>query len=257
MSSFQGRNFIITGGASGIGLATARLLRQDGANLVLWDVAEAKLQAAGDELGVATAVVNITQSDQVKTAMETAVSQMGSLDGVVHSAGILRSGNFAEMPLDVQRQIVDVNLNGSIVVGFTAVPYLQQSKGSLILLASSSAFYGPPELAAYGASKAGVLSLAQSLRMELEESGIHVGVLCPLFVSSPMINDFQDSGMYNGLGTAHTPEDVAQAIVKGIQKRKFMIWPSATPAIFYTIGHLFFPFSHWVMKLLWQRGKRQ
>jgi len=256
MGGLQGRNFIITGGASGIGLATAHLLRQEGANLVLWDVAEAKLQAAGEELEAVTAVVNITQPDQVKAAMQTAAAQMGSLDGVVHSAGILRSGNFTEMSLDVQRQVVDVNLNGSIVVGFTAVPYLQQSKGSLIFLASSSAFYGPPELAAYGASKAGVLSLAQSLRLELEDSGIHVGVLCPLFVSSPMINDFKDSGMYNGLGTAHTPEEVAQAIIKGLQKRKFMIWPGATPALFYAIGHLFFPLSHRVMKFLWQRGKR-
>ncbi len=256
MGSFQGRNFIITGGASGIGLATARLLRQDGANLVLWDVAEAKLQAAGEELGAATAVVNITQPDQVEAAMQTAVSQMGSLDGVVHSAGILRSGNFTEMPLNVQRQIVDVNLNGSIVVGVTAVPYLRQSKGSLIFLASSSAFYGPPELAAYGASKAGVLSLAQSLRLELEESGIHVGVLCPLFVSSPMMDDFKDSDVYAGLGTAHTPEEVAQALVKGIEKRKFMIWPSVSPALFYVTSHLFFPFRHWITKFLWQRGKR-
>ena len=256
MGSFQGRNFIITGGASGIGLATARLLRQAGANLVLWDVDEGKLQAAGNELGVATAVVNITQPDQVEAAMQTAVSQMGSLDGVVHSAGILHSGNFTEIPLDVQRQVVNVNLNGSIVVAFTAVPYLRQSKGSLILLASSSAFYGPPEFAAYGASKAGVLSLAQSLRLELEDAGVHVGVLCPLFVSSPMIDDFKDSGMYNGLGAAHTPEDVARAIVKGLKKRQFMIWPGANDAVFYAISHLFYPLRHRVMRFLWQRGNR-
>jgi len=256
MGGFQGRNFIVTGGASGIGLATARLLRQDGANLVLWDVDEAKLPAVGDELGVETAVVNITRPDQVETAMATAVAQMGSLDGVVHSAGILRSGGFAKMSLDVQRQVVDVNLNGSIVVAFTAVPYLRQSKGSLIFLASSSAFYGPPEFAAYGASKAGVLSLAQSLRLELEDAGVHVGVLCPLFVSSPMVEDFRDSGMYNGLGAAHTPEEVAQAIIKGLEKRKFMIWSGANDAVFYTISHFFYPLRHRVMKFLWRRGKR-
>lgn len=257
MSSLEGRNYVITGGASGIGLATARLLQKSGANLVLWDVAGEKLQQAGESLGAETAVVDVTQPDQVEAAMAKAVSRLGSLDGLIHCAGILRSGAFTEIPLAVQRQVVDINLNGSIAVAFTAVPYLQQSKGSLILLASTSAFYGPPEFAAYGASKAGVLSLAQSLRLELEDTGLHIGVVCPFFVSSPMLNDFKDSRMYDQFGAAHTPEEVAQAIVKSLTRRQFMIWPSANPAFFYAVSHLVYPLRHLVLKFLWRRAQKK
>lgn len=252
MPNLQHRTFLITGGASGIGLETARLLRQHGATVALWDVNEAGLKQAESALGAETAVLDITQPAQVQQAVQQLITQFGALHGVVHCAGILRSGTLQQIPLEQQIKVVEINLTGSVILLNATLPHLAQTHGSFVLLSSISAFYGPPEFATYGASKAGVLSLAQSMRLEMEHSGVHIGVVCPFFVATPMLADAANARMFKRFGVAHTPQEVAQAILHGIHRRKFMIWPSLNPFFFHWLSHMAYPLSHWFMKLFWK-----
>lgn len=256
MQPFENQNFLITGGASGIGLATARLLKEKKARLFLWDI-NPEVEKAAAELEAQAAVVDITQPAQIQQAMQETINKLGELHGIVHAAGILYSGSFTHMPVEQQRRMVDVNLTGSILVANAAAPHLQQTRGSLVFLASVSAFYGPPEFATYGASKAGVLALAQALRLELEPKGVHVGVVCPFFVATPMITpNVRQADMFRHFGTSHTAVEVAHSILQGIGRRHFMIWPNAYPVLFHWLSHTFYPFRHFLMRLLWWQARR-
>lgn len=182
----MGLSFIITGAASGIGLATARLLQSRGAKLALWDQHADALAKVAAELHTCGIPVDVTSIQSVQAAIGQSIEYLGGLSGLIHCAGILDAGLFGEKPIDSHRRVVEVNLFGTLNVAHAALPHLRQTSGSLVMLASASAFYGTPEYAAYSAAKAGVLSFAQSLRVEYPD--VHIGVVCPLFVSSPMLD---------------------------------------------------------------------
>jgi short-subunit dehydrogenase len=199
-------------------------------------------------LGAETDVIDITDIAQIQAALAT----QPRIDSVIHSAGIIYTGLVSDIPIEKQQRLIEVNLIGALNVAYAALPCLKASRGSLVLMASTSAFYGPPEFAIYGATKAGVLGMAQALRLELEPDGVHVGVVCPFFVDTPMIREGEKTRLYGRFGTAHTPDEVAQAIVTGIQKRKFMIWPSRNPAFFHWLSHYGYPLSHVMMRWFWR-----
>lgn len=248
-TTFTGQGYLITGGASGIGLATARLLRRRGAELILWDTQAEPLAQAAFELDAPCAVVDVTQPEQVRKALQ----QVGSLNGVLHSAGILCTGLFEEIALEEHCRMVDVNLKGTLIVAHHVLPFLKSTRGSLLLMGSGSAFYGPPEFASYGASKGGVLTLAQALRIEWEPYGIHVGVVSPLFVASPMLDEHNSRArLVQKHGKIHTPEQVAQAIVRGMERKRFLIFPSWRPKALYWISRLLFPLTHTLMRMEWR-----
>lgn len=249
MVNRSNQQFLVTGGASGIGLATARLLQTQGARVWVWDVNPAGLSAISAEFNGRVAQVDITQPEQIAQALGQIE---GALQGVIHSAGVLATGLFQEIPLARQTAVIQVNLIGTLNIAHAVLPRLAQTFGSLILLSSTSAFYGPPEYAVYGATKAGVLNMAQALRLEVEKEGIHIGVVVPSFVDTPM-NAAHNPGrkLYQRLGIAHTAEDVAQAIGRGLEKRPFYIWPSWQPHFIAFINHVFHPLAPFIMRWLW------
>jgi NAD(P)-dependent dehydrogenase (short-subunit alcohol dehydrogenase family) len=252
--AFEGRGFLITGGASGIGLASARLLKVRGARLVLWDQNAAALEQAASELNAHHATVDITRPEKVLPAMDDATRYLGALDGVLHSAGILRTGLFEEVDVETHRRTLEVNLFGTLLMAHAALPYLRASHGSLILMCSVAAFHGPPEYSSYGASKAGVLTFAQALRVELAGTGVHVGVVSPNSVNTPMLDAHNRQSRFNRrLGIPHTADDVAKVILAGIAQRRFMIWPSQQPRLIFWLSRVLNPpLSHAVMLRVWR-----
>lgn len=254
-SRFVNKTFVITGAASGIGLATARLLKLEGAHVTLWDVNADGLAAAGAALNAPTAQVDVTDPAAVRGAFETVVGA-GRLDGVVHSAGILRTGLFEATPIEQHRRTVEVNLFGSLNVAHAALPYLKAAHGSLVLLGSTAAFYGTPEVLSYSTTKAGVLSLAQGLRVELVGTEVHVGVVCPLGVDSPMLSGENRSVWYvttkSPLVNMWQPEQVARVIVDGIHARKFLIFPGWRAQLVYTLSRYAAWAGHRVMLRSWR-----
>lgn len=253
--NLSGKNYLITGAASGIGLATARLLKRHGATLVLWDYNADALGNAAQELQCYSKVVDVAQSNAVQAGLTEAISQVGKLDGVIHSAGILRTGPFESLDIATHQRTIEVDLFGAVAVAYASLPYLKQSRGSLIFLGSGSAFWGTAEFNSYGAAKAGVLNLAQALRTELARTGVHIGVVNPLFVSSPMLDETNRQAKYiRRFGIVHTPEQVAAAILTGMEKRRFMIWPSPvlkTRGMYWATRHLHF-IAPSIIRLLWR-----
>jgi short-subunit dehydrogenase len=250
------RGFLITGAASGIGLAVARLLHARGARLVLWDTNAARLEELSQEVHAHTAPINITDSTRVPEAMQRAVEHLRTLDGVVHSAGILNAGLFEDMRLESHRLVVEVNLFGTIAVAYAALPHLKASRGSLVMMASSAASYGHPEYAVYGASKAGVLNFAQALRIELQGTGVHVGVLCPLPVATPMLDGYNGQTRLIRSGSSlmeiRTPEQIAETIVRGIERRRFMIWPGWKARAVFWLTRYASMLAHAAMSRAWR-----
>lgn len=254
---FAGQGYVITGAASGIGLATARTLKQRGAILSLWDQNAAALDAVKSELGdVHSLVVDVTNATAVRSGMAEAAGQLGEIHGVIHAAGILHTGLFEEVAIEIHRRTIEVNLFGTLAVAHAAIPHLKPTRGSLMLFGSSSAFYGSPEYSSYGATKAAILNLAQVLRIELADSGVHVGVVNPLFVSTPMFHaehgQSRLSASQSPFTHVYTAEQVAEAVVRGIERRQFMIWVGWRPRLIFWISRYGSLISGWIMARTWR-----
>jgi NAD(P)-dependent dehydrogenase (short-subunit alcohol dehydrogenase family) len=190
----RGRVAVVTGAASGIGRATARLLARRGAKVALCDVDQPKLAAVGRELlaeGLAVwfRAADVTRSGEVEEWVAAASGALGVPDLVVNAAGVLVLGPFSRTTADDWNYVIDVNLKGPVNVCRACVgPMLARGSGGYIVnVASASAFGTQSELAAYGTTKHAVLGLSQALADELDAHRIGVSVVCPGFVDTPIL----------------------------------------------------------------------
>jgi 2-dehydro-3-deoxy-L-rhamnonate dehydrogenase (NAD+) len=189
---FRGRRAIVTGGASGIGLAVARRLVAEGASVALWDLDSQALERAGDELGRActTSRVDVAQWDAVQTAMAQTVPALGGLDVLVASAGITGpNALLAEYPVEQWHKVFDVNVHGVFHCNRAAVPaMLQGGYGRIVNIASVAGKEGNPNASAYSASKAAVIGLTKSLGKELAKRNITVNAVTPAAVRTAIFD---------------------------------------------------------------------
>lgn len=243
---------IITGAASGIGLATAHLLHSKGETVILWDV-NAAVKEQAELMKVDYAVVDVSDAEAVRVVMAKA----GGIDAVIHCAGIEHVGLFEEVPIEKQQQTVIVNLIGTLNVAHAAIASLKQSKGSLILVASSSSFYGPPEFASYGATKAAIVRFAEAIRLEWEDYRVHVGVIAPHFVTSPMLTESKKSAMFDGANFSNTPDEIALEIEMMLRKRKAFVVPNAINKLNYFLSRHLPELGPMVVRMIWKQGKKR
>jgi NAD(P)-dependent dehydrogenase (short-subunit alcohol dehydrogenase family) len=201
------RAALITGGSSGIGLAIARMLRDEGLELTLSARTPEKLESAANELGAHAVIANVADDEDCERLVEEHKERFGRLDVLVNSAGVGLGGPSEEMTTKRWDLQLDVNLRGTFVVTRTAIPMLRESRGLVVNLASIAGTVPVPGLAAYGASKAGVISLTNSMNRELEADGIRICALCPGFVDTPMAS-------WTGMSADEMiqPEDCAEIV---------------------------------------------
>jgi NAD(P)-dependent dehydrogenase (short-subunit alcohol dehydrogenase family) len=177
---------VITGGASGIGLACAKRLAQEGAKVSLWDLDPRSLAEAQAAVGAGThtVVLDVTDAEAVQRAAETTINALGRLDILVASAGISGPNATAwEYPLEQWRRVVEINLFGVFYSNRAVVPYmLRQDYGRIVNVASIAGKEGNPNASAYSASKAGVIGFTKSLGKELAKTGIRVNCITPAAV---------------------------------------------------------------------------
>jgi len=177
------RRALVTGGASGFGLAIARQLVVDGARVTLVDVAEQALDAAVVELGQAASahVCDVRQRSSVREAVATAVGRMGGLDTVVVSAGVIEVRSLGEVTEEGWDRTLDINLKGAFLVIQAAAPHLVASgRGRIVAISSDAGRRGFPGITAYCASKFGLIGLVESVAVELAPAGVTANVLCPV-----------------------------------------------------------------------------
>lgn len=182
----KGRKIVVTGAASGMGRAIARLFGHEGAALALLDIAEAGLRETAGEVGATAIAVDVSAPEAVSKAIAEAESALQGIDGVVNAAGILRVASFADTTPEIWRRVHDVNLFGPYLVCRAALSALQQSgKSSIVNIASMGGIKTPPDMSAYGASKAGLIGLTKGMALELAPA-IRANVICPGIIKTPM-----------------------------------------------------------------------
>jgi 3-dehydrosphinganine reductase len=238
--NFEGANAIITGGSSGIGKATAKLLARRGANVFLIARDDAKLQQALQEIEAERAnlhqQVGISSADvRDYQAVEAAVGAIAEASGGPHilitSAGITHPGYFEELPLSVFQEIIDTNYFGTLHAVKAVVPYMIAQRGGHIVTVSSVAgFMGVFGYTAYGASKFAVRGLSEALRSELKPYNIHVAVLIPPDTETPQLWEEnkikpRETELIAGTIKPMLPERVAQELLAGIERGKYLIMP--------------------------------
>ena len=177
---------LVTGGSSGIGLAIARALREDGYERTLASRRAEKVEPAAAELGALGIAADVSSEDDCERLVAAHRERYGGLDVLVNSAGIGIAGRIDEQPAKHVDLQLGVNLRGLLVVTRLALPLLKESKGHVINLASIAGTQPTPALAVYGATKAAVLAVTRSLNAELEADGVRCTALAPAFVDTPM-----------------------------------------------------------------------
>ncbi len=189
----EGRRFLVSGAASGIGRATAALFQAEGAGVALLDRDEALLAETGEELGageggrIVTLTADLTEHSEVAAAVEEASDSLGGLDGLVGAAGIDLLKPFEEMGIAEWRQVLDTNLTGAFSLTSAAVPHLRAAGGGTIVQVASGAALRPlAARTAYCAAKAGLVMFAKALAIDLAPFEIRVNALCPGIIETPL-----------------------------------------------------------------------
>jgi NAD(P)-dependent dehydrogenase (short-subunit alcohol dehydrogenase family) len=215
MDVFQGKSILITGASSGIGRATALRLARHGAPVALvsrnrdaLDQVRQEIEQAGGKAIVLPA--DVTNPEQVRDAVEGAVQTFGKLDILLASAGLSMRAYFEGSSLAALEQVMRVNFFGTLYATHFALPHVKKTKGSLVAVSSLTGKRGIPSYAVYGASKFAIQGLYEALRLELMPDGVHVGVVSPAFVDTPLRS--------NVLGPDGKPWDVPPA-------PPFRVWP--------------------------------
>lgn len=188
---FEAMGALITGGASGIGLATARRILAEGGQVTLWDVDQAKLDAATAEFGARSRAtrVDVTDPAAVERAAKEAEAAMGGVDVLVCSAGVAGvNALVVDYPLDEWKRVFDVNVNGLFYCNrFVARLMRARGYGRIVNIASIAGKEGNPTASAYSASKAAVIGLTKSLGKELAKDGVTVNVVTPATIETPIL----------------------------------------------------------------------
>lgn len=191
MHSLAGKVVLVTGGSSGIGRGSALRLAKLGCKVAV----AARNQAALDEVvrdigscgGEGLALpTDVTDAEQCRHAVESTVARFGQLDILLCSAGLSMRAYFEGTDLSAMERVLRVNLFGVLYCTHFALPHVKKQRGSLVALSSLTGRRGTPSYAVYGASKFAVQGLYDALRLELKRDGVHVGVVSPGFVDTPL-----------------------------------------------------------------------
>lgn len=219
------KSILVTGAASGIGLAAAQRFAAQGWRVGMADVNMEALrrQASMVEGQVETLAMDVTDAGSVERALATFCRDGQSLDVLLNSAGILEMRCFGETPLQRLQQIVDVNLMGVIHCIHAALPHLSKTSkmARVITMGSASGIYGIPEEAVYSATKFAVRGLTEALNIELEGQNVWVCDVMVAYVKTPMIEQAERvAKSVDLLGFSALPEEVAEVIWQAANEQR-------------------------------------
>ncbi|MFD9195328.1 SDR family NAD(P)-dependent oxidoreductase [Streptomyces phaeochromogenes] len=198
MERLTNRRALVTGAGSGIGRAVALRLLDEGAHVVAADIARESLdetaslakRASGSDR-LTTVPLDIAVEDETNSAVAGAIQELGGLDILVNAAGILRAAHTHECSLELWNKIITVNLTGTFLVTRAALPsLLDTGRGVVVNFSSTSAQFAHPFMAAYSASKGGILSFTHCLAQEYSKQGLRAVSVMPGSIASGMTNDF-------------------------------------------------------------------
>lgn len=228
---FKDKVVIVTGASSGIGLALARRAASEGANVVLAARSIDKLEGIIRELPTESLAVkcDVSVEDDCRRMVEKAVAKFGRIDVLINNAGLSMRALFDDVDTKVLHQLMDVNFWGTVNCTKFALPYVQDSRGSIVGISSVAGIHGLPARTGYSASKYAMQGFLETIRIENMYKGVHVMIACPGFTESNVrfsaltadgTNQGESPRNEKGMMTA---EQVAGIILKGIVKRKRLL----------------------------------
>jgi short-subunit dehydrogenase len=180
------KSALVTGGSSGLGLALARMLRDEGYDLTLVARRPEPLEEAAIELGALAVAANLGDADECVRVVAAHAEQHGGMNVLVNSAGLGIMGSFANQDTKRIGLQLDVNLRATMIVTREALPHLRVVSGHVITLASIGGTIPAPGLAVYGATKAALIALTNSINREEAEHGVRATAISPAFVATRM-----------------------------------------------------------------------
>ncbi len=244
------RRILITGAASGLGKALAEAAARDGAWVLLTDVdaqagelarleiAEKVRESGGDAQRLAFVPLDVRKDADWVAAREWVRTEWSGLDVLVNNAGVAVAGPIAETPMADWDWIIDINLKGVVRGVHTFLPvFAAQGAGHVVNIASLAGIANAPSMASYNVTKAGVISLSETMRHELSGTGIRTTVVCPSFFATNIHNNMRSSDpvfevitekLVTGQGIPGlkmTADDVARKIFRAVDKEKFWCLP--------------------------------
>jgi len=250
----QNKVVIITGATSGIGRSCAELFGKAGAKVVFtgrnekrMEEVKATLKALGvDFMGY---IMDVSNEEENKRLVDKTIERYGKIDILINNAGISMRALFQDLDMNVFRKVMDINFYGTVYLTKYALPYILESKGSIVGVSSINGHRGTPARTAYTASKFAMEGFFESLRTEVMKKGVHVLVISPGFTGTNIRNAaLNEKGMPQGESPRDekkmmTPEQAARAILKGIQKKKRDI-------VLTTQGKLVVFLNKWIPKIM-------
>ncbi len=247
---FKDKIVVVTGAASGIGLAVCRRFSTDGARIGMLDMDpqvlhEAQQALAAKGVDCLSVTCDVSQRGGCEAAIGQIIDRYGGIDVLFNNAGITQRGSFVDTDISVFEKVMAVNFFGSLYCTKAAIQSLIQRRG-LIIVNESIAGFGPLlGRTGYSASKHALHGLFTSLRTEIRKTGAHVMIVCPGFVKTNLQTRALgcDGGItthpQSRVGGQATPENVAEAIYKGALKRKHLLVLTPVGKISYWISRIF------------------
>jgi short-subunit dehydrogenase len=269
---YHNANCYIVGGSSGIGLAIARELRARGANVLLLARNQERLQRAAQELSaerlqtgtgrgtVATMAVDVSDADQTRSVLSTAVDEFGPPDLLVNCAGYARPGTFDSLTVENLESSFQVNVVGTWNATSVLLDHLRGRGGTILNVSSVAGLMGIYGLTDYCVTKFGVIGFSEALRQELAPDSVSVHVLCPPDTSTPGYereNETKPAETHAVAGAAKvlTPEQVARAALRGLRRGRFLIIPDGVSRFALVVKNLAPRFFFWALDLMIRRAR--
>jgi len=274
-NSFQHKTAIVTGGSSGIGLATAVGLARRGANV--WLVARNPQSLSNALECVKEARVNqdqcfgytsldVTDNQAVEAGFAEIINQIGVPDLLVNSAGFSQPGNFEELDLEIFRVTMEVNYFGTLYPIRAVLPgMMQRHSGHIVNISSGAGLVSPFGYTPYSATKFAIRGLTDGLRAELKPHGVRVSIVYPTDTDTPQLAyerktlPIEATAMEVAFGITHllTPAEVAESILKGVSRNRYIILPGGDAKVVYFLMHLLGPYQYPFLDMLLKIGMRK
>jgi len=253
MKDFSEKTAYIVGGSSGIGLATANLLSAKGAHVIIFARRKDHLESALEEItscGISKAQrfscmqMDVSNRADVEAVMSTAVAKFGAPEVLINCAGRAYPHYFKDVTYEQFDETMKVNLYGIWNTVSVLVPHMKERGGYIVNTSSMAGLIGVFGYTDYSASKFAIIGFSEALRSELKQYGITVSVLCPPDTDTPGLDEEnktkpEETKAVSASAGLMQPDEVARALIKGMQKEKFLIIPGFNGKSTFMIKRLF------------------